>query len=142
MPPERMVHALEIIHHLIQPGGALLDIHPGTEKAWVEARLNGKEYFLDVLEETDDYIEYQQANDALSQAINRGRFTIQESGKFTFIIHAGTIEEMRQFLSENWKDAVLNETIDSKAREYLTSSVQNYEILVREGILITRYARK
>jgi hypothetical protein len=142
MPPERMVHALETVHALIKPGGSLLDIHPGIEKAWVEAQVNGKEYFLDVLEETDDYIEYKQANDALSQVIERGLFTVREAGKFTFIIHAETVEELREFLTEHWGDAVLNETLDVKAREYLTSSVQSYEILVREEIQITRYARK
>ena len=65
MPPERMVHALETVHTLIKPGGLLLDIHPGLDKAWVEVKVNGKEYYLDVLEETDDYIEYGQANNAL-----------------------------------------------------------------------------
>jgi hypothetical protein len=141
MPPERMVHALETVHTLIKPGGFLLDIHPGTNKARVEARVNGKEYFLDVLEETDDYVEYGQANDALTQAIVQKLFTVDEAGKFTFIIYADTIEEMRAFLTENWKDAVLNESIDRKAKEYITSSVQSYGILVREEIQITRYKK-
>ena len=136
-----MVHALETVHSLIKPGGLLLDIHPGTKKARVEARVNGKEYFLDTLEETDDYIEYKQAGDALAQAIRQGIFSVEENGKFQFITHAETIEELREFLTENWKDAVLNQSVDEKAREYLTSSVQSYEVLVREDILITRYAR-
>jgi hypothetical protein len=141
MPPERMVHALETIHSLIKPGGILLDIHPGTDKAWVEARVNGKEYFLDCVEETDDYIEYQQAGDALAQVLKQGLFTVEETGKFTFIIHAAAMEELREFLAENWKDAVLNESIDKKAKEYLTSSAESYEVLVREEILITRHQR-
>jgi hypothetical protein len=142
MLPERMVHALETVHSLIKPGGLLLDIHPGTDKAWVEARVNGKDYFLDCLEETDNYIEYEQADQALAQGVERRLFTIADSGKFTFIIHAATIEEMRDYLSENWKDAVLNESVESKAREYLTASVESYEVLVREEILIARYTRE
>jgi hypothetical protein len=141
MPPERMVHALETVHPLLKPGGVLADIHPGTEKAWIVAQVNGKEYFLDCVEETDDYIEYKQANDALAQVIERGLFTTEEAGQFTFIIHAATIEEMREYLTANWKDAILNESVDIKAREYLTSSVEHYEILVREEILITRFKR-
>jgi hypothetical protein len=142
MPPERMVHALETVHSLIKPGGMLLDIHPGTNKAWVEANVNGKEYFLDTLEETDDYIEYKQAGDALAQVISQGLFSVDEKGRFPFIIHAGTMEELREFLAENWKDAVINESVDGKAREYFTSSVESYEVLVREEILITRYLHK
>jgi len=136
-----MVHALEIVHQLIKPGGLLLDIHPGTEKAWVEARVNDKDYFLDVVQETDDYIEYQQANDALAQVRERGLFTVEETGKFLFIIHAGSVQEMREFLTDNWKDAVLNESIDAKAGEYRSEAAEHYEILIREEILITRFKR-
>jgi hypothetical protein len=141
MPPERMVHALETVHTLIKPGGFLLDIHPGLDKAWVEAKVNGKEYYLDVLEETDDYIEYGQANNALVQAVKQGLFTMDEAGKFEFVIHAGTMKEMRQFLTENWKDALLNESIDGKAREYYSKAVKKYEVLLRQEILIARYKR-
>jgi hypothetical protein len=141
MPPERMVHALETVLTLIKPGGVLLDIHPGQDKAWVEVRVNDKDYFLDVVQETDDYIEYQQANEALVQASERGWFEVEEAGKFLFIIHAGTMKEMREFLTENWKDAILNESIDGKAREYYSKAAESYEILIREEILIARYKR-
>ena len=136
-----MVHALETVHTLINPDGYLLDIHPVTDKAWVEVKVNGKEYFLDVLEETDDYIEYGQANDALAQVLAKKLFTIDAAGKFTFVIYTDTIEEMRTYLADNWKDAVINESIDRKAKEYITSVAMSYEILVREEILIARYKK-
>ena len=97
-----MVHALEIVHSLVRPGGGLLDIHPGLEKAWVEARVNGKDYFLDVVQETDDYIEYAQASDALAQVRERGLFAQEETGRFPFVIHAGSMAEMREFMTANW----------------------------------------
>jgi 2-polyprenyl-3-methyl-5-hydroxy-6-metoxy-1,4-benzoquinol methylase len=136
-----MVHALETVHSLLKPGGVLVDIHLGTEKAGILAQVNGKEYFLDSVEETDDYIEYKQANEALAQVIERGLFTIEEAGQFTFLIHAATIEEMREYLTANWKDAILNESVDIKARELLTPSIERYGIFVREEILITRFKR-
>jgi hypothetical protein len=141
MPPERMVHALETVHSLIKPGGLLIDIHPGLEKAWVEVRANGKDYFLDVVDETDDYVEYQQAGDALAQVVDRRLFSFEEAGKFLFIIHAGSMEELREFLAENWKDSVINESVDGKTRDYLSKAVETFEILVREEILITRFKR-
>jgi hypothetical protein len=142
MPPERMVHALETVHSLIKPGGLLLDIHPGPDKAWVEVRVNGKDYFLDVVEETDNYIEYQQANEALAEIVKRGLFSVEETGKFIFIIHAGSMDEMREFLSSNWKDAILNDSLDGKAREYFSKAAESFEILIREEILITTFKRK
>ena len=141
MPPERMVHALETVHSLIKPGGKLIDIHPGVDKAWVEVRVNGKDYFLDVIQETDDYIEYQQASDALAQVVDRKLFTFEEAGKFLFIIHAGSMDEMREFLSANWKDAVLNDSLDGKARDYFSKAAESFEILIRQEILITRFRR-
>ena len=136
-----MVHALETVHSLIKPGGLLIDIHPGLDKAWVEVRVNGKDYFLDIVEETDDYIEYRQANEALTEIVKRGLYSVEESGKFIFIIHAGSMDEMREFLSASWKDAVLNDSLDGKAREYFSKAAESLEILIREEILITRFKR-
>jgi len=141
MPSERMVHALQTVRTLIKPGGVLLDIHPGLDKAWVEVRVNGKDYFLDVVQETDDYIEYKQASDALGQMVGNGQFAMEETGKFIFIIHADSMEEMRSFLVENWKDAILDKSLDDKAREYFSKAADSFEILIREEILITRYKR-
>jgi hypothetical protein len=142
MPPERMVHALETVHSLIKPGGLLIDIHPGPDKAWVEVRVNGKDYFLDVVEETDNYIEYRQANEALAEIVKRGPFSVEEPGKFIFIIHADSMNQMREFLSANWKDAILNDTLDGKAREYFSKAAESFEILIRQEILITTFKRK
>jgi hypothetical protein len=137
-----MVHALETVHSLVKPGGLLIDIHPGLDKAWVEVRVNGKDYFLDVVEETDDYIEYGQASDALAEAVKRGFFSVQEPGKFIFIIHADSMNEMREFLSANWKDAILNDSLDGKAREYFSKAAESFEILIRQEILITTFKRR
>jgi hypothetical protein len=136
-----MVHALETVHSLIKPGGMLIDIHPGVDKAWVEVRVNGKDYFLDVVQETDDYIEYQQASDALTQVGERGLFSAEETGKFLFVIHADSMEEMREFLRENWKDAILDESLEGKAKEYFSKAAESFEVLIREEILITRFKR-
>jgi len=134
-----MVHALQTVRTLIKPGGVLLDLHPGLDKAWVEVRVNGKDYFLDVVQETDDYIEYKQASDALGQMVENGQFAMEETGKFIFIIHADSMEEMRSFLVENWKDAILDKSLDDKAREYFSKAADSFEILIREEVLITRY---
>ncbi len=142
MPPERMVHALETVHSLIKPGGLLIDIHPGQDKAWVEVRVNGKDYFLDVVEETDNYIEYRQANQALAEIVKRGFFNVEEPGKFIFIIHADSMNEMREFLSANWKDAILSDSLDGKARDYFSKAAESFEILIRQEILITTFKRK
>jgi hypothetical protein len=141
MPPERMVHALETVHALIKPGGLLIDIHPGLAKAWVEVRVNGKDYFLDVVEETDNYIEYQHANQALTEIVKRGLFSTEEAGEFIFMIHAGSMDEMREFLSTSCKDAILNNSLDGKAAEYFSKAAESVEVLIREEVLITRYKR-
>jgi hypothetical protein len=42
---------------------------------------------------------------------------------------------------DNWKDAVLNESLEGKAREYYSKAADSFEILIREEVLITRYKR-
>jgi hypothetical protein len=49
---------------------------------------------------------------------------------------------MRVFLTDNWKDAILNESLDGKSKEYFSKAADSYEVLIREEILITRFKRR
>ena len=51
-----MVHALEQIHNLLEPGGYLIDIHPNGELVEFSLPLEEGEQFIGHMQETDDYI--------------------------------------------------------------------------------------
>ena len=117
MEPESMVHALEQIHAMLEPGGHLIDIHPNGELNEFIYPLDGSDQFLGYMQETDDYIEYHQADEALQVALSKGWFRVVKTGEFEFRTHADSFDELKIFLEENWSDAVItNEVLASAMR--------------------------
>jgi hypothetical protein len=116
MEPESMVHALEQIHNLLKPDGYLIDIHPNGEPVEFILPLEDGEHFIGHMQETDDYIEYFQASDALETVIAAGLFQVVETGEFEFLNHADSFDELKNHLDENWSDAVITDEVIASAR--------------------------
>ncbi len=136
-----MVHALESIHRLIRPGGQLIDIHPSTELASIEIRLRDQISPAGWLHETDDYIEYEMADQALAAVVTGGLFQLERSGSFSFAWYADTLEELRNYLAEEWKDAIIDDVTFMRAEELMRSIERDKEVILRERITIARYRR-
>jgi len=117
MEPESMVHALEQIHDLLKPGSYLIDIHPNGELVEFIYLIDGREHFIGYMQETDDYIEYRQADEALETAVSKGLFQVEKTGEFEFRTYADSFEELKSFLDENWSDAVITEAVVASARK-------------------------
>jgi hypothetical protein len=139
MAPEGMVHALEILHHLLKADGLLIDIHPSSEPPSIYVRHPGGDMPVGRLQETDDFIEYNQANQAMEQAVLRQWFRQEEQSEFIFTIHAGNLEELISFLAAEWKDAILPQDTAAKIQAFYQESDQEKEIIINEKILIARY---
>ena len=136
-----MVHALEKIKQLLKPGGALLDIHPTNELAAITVRLDEQHISAGWVYESDDYVEYEWADEALQHVIDDRRFVVEQSGTFEFVWHAATLPELRAYLAEEWKDAIIDEVTAGRIEELLKSAAGEKEILIREVIRIARYRR-
>ena len=136
-----MVHALELCRSLLKSDGRLIDLHPTGSPPEVQVALGGHLTLLGLLQETDDFIEYAQANAALAQAIQMGMFTTEREGTFTYIIHASSVDELREFLTENWSDAILDKEIDLQYEQFLTAhpaDASRSSLRLVEQIRITR----
>ena len=116
MQPESMVHALEQIHGLLKPKGHLIDIHPNDELNEFILPIDGRENFIGHMQETDDYIEYRQADEAIETAVSRGLFQVLKTGEFEFRTHADSIDELKTFIEESWSDAVVTEEVVANAK--------------------------
>ena len=112
-----MVHALEQIHDLLKPDGHLIDIHPNGEPVEFIYPLDGQEHLIGYMQETDDYIEYRQADEAVENVIGRGLFQIEKTVEFEFRTHADSFDELKAFLDENWSDAVITDEVITSARK-------------------------
>lgn len=115
MAEESMVHALEIIHHILVPDGRLVDIHPTGEPPSIEVVCGADRSLAGYLQEKDNFIEYEQAYAALTSAIAAGWFSVLRQGTFSFITRAETIAELHTFLDENWSDAILDPQVEERA---------------------------
>ncbi len=138
MASEGMVHALEKIHQLLQPNGRLLDIHPFGQPPPIEVRLDGEVFQAGWLQESDEYVEYEQANQAVAGVVKQGLFVVEERSRFAFETHASSLAELQAFLAENWKDAIVEEQVAGQIEAYMASIAQEKVIVIREVIQASR----
>ena len=133
-----MVHALQQIQRLLKPSGNLIDIHPMDKPPPVEVRLGPQTHRLGYLRETDDSIEYRQADAAVAQVVREGLFVVEHTSEFPFRIYTDTVAELQAYLVAEWKDAILDEAIAQRAAELLGGPGGDKELIVRDHIHIAR----
>lgn len=136
-----MVHALEKVHSLLRADGELIDIHPMFDPPAFEVRVGEKKFPVGWLRETDDYEEYELADEALAEVVKRGMFAIERMGTFSFMTHADSAAELRQYLIDNWKDAVIDEVLFARAAEMFQSIERDKEMILRVSTRIASYRK-
>jgi hypothetical protein len=138
MPPEGMVHALKLVYDLLAPEGRLIDIHPTGMPPLIELVTEAGRFPLGYLQESDNFIEYAQADATLNQVVEREMFVSERQGKFVFITHAASVAELSTFLSENWADAILPPSVAQQASELEMALGIQGRIQLSEHVRITR----
>jgi SAM-dependent methyltransferase len=96
MEHEGMVHALEEIHRLLKPAGALIEIHPAVEtRPSVEVWSNRRRAFR----EDDPVFDYEddlrQAEVAVASVLGRGTFVLDDRRSFELRTYAASVKELR-----------------------------------------------
>ncbi len=136
-----MVHALETIHGLLKHDGTLLDIHPTNEPATIVVRLREQLIPAGWVHESDDYVEYEWADEAMQHVVNDQHFALAQAGAFQFVWHADSMSDLRAYLAKEWKDAIVDDVTAMRIEELLKLPVRDKEILVSEKVHIARYRR-
>jgi hypothetical protein len=139
MAAEGMVHALEITHSLLKPGGLLIDIHPTSQLPRVEVHLEGEVQLAGYVDDRDGFIEYILADRALLEAEACGLFRLEREKYFSFLHHADTIIEMTGYITAEWSSAILPKATLARAEQLIGQPEQGAEIVIREPIRITRF---
>jgi hypothetical protein len=93
-----MVHALEEIHRLLKLSGRLIDIHPVSEAMRVEVHDDGTSSPVGELSVGQWCMDFQQADEALADVIERGLFIVEAEDIFDSPTYYGSVEEMRTAL--------------------------------------------
>ena len=144
-----MVHALEEIHRLLKPNGFLIDIHPVAEHSSVELHQNGKTHLVGQLEVSQWCVDFQEADKALDEIIQRGTFTVEEKGMFETLTYYDSATEMGTALKQSILKYVREgEPVDeevshvdvlaSQAKELLRAANGEATLVLREPDHISR----
>jgi len=141
MPPEGMVHALKIVRQSLVEGGALVDIHPTSQAPVVKVEIGEQTFLVGYIEESDDFVEYVQADAALRQAVASGWFNLERRGTFLFKTYASSVAELQAHLEATWSDAIFALNVQQRAAELLDMAVvhsQERRLALNEQIRILR----
>jgi hypothetical protein len=127
-----MVHALEEIHRLLKPGGVLIDIHPVSEPSTVEIHQNEKIDLVGYFSVRQWCIDFEQADNALAEIVQRGLYTIEQNDLFDTLTYYPSAIEM----STAFKDEIDKFARDTGATD---ESVPNVEVLAMraEELMLT-----
>ena len=89
-----MVHGLEEIRHLLKSDGCLIDIQPLIEAPLLKVYQGNSVVFVEPDPSYDYEEDLQQADAALTQAIQRGLFVIEGRSEFDFMTHGSSAPEL------------------------------------------------
>jgi hypothetical protein len=133
-----MVHALETVHALLVPDGLLIDIRPTGDPPAFEVHIDGQVSHAGFIRETDDFVEYFQARDAVDEAIERGLFALEREDTFPFYTYGSTMGELRDWLLTNWSDAIIDEEIVQRGEEFFNRPGRSKQAALHEMAHIAR----
>ena len=144
-----MVHALEEIHRLLKPNGTLIDIHPVSEPSSIEIHQPGKVDLVGLLSVRQWCFEFEQADIALAEIIQRGMFTMERSALFDLPTHYSSAADLGTDLKESVElfardaQAAIEplpdiEALTTRAEELIRATGGDAELIVHERTHISR----
>jgi hypothetical protein len=128
-----MVDALKRARQMVRPDGIVLDVHPTSAYAVVCAG----SLAVGTVSPGDAPKRHQAATDALATVVSRGWFACEEAADFAFFTHADSIDELRDYIAENWRDTTIDAATVARARAALDRR-PGEKPSVREQVRITR----
>jgi hypothetical protein len=149
MEYEGMVHALEEIHRLLKPNGALVDIHPVSEPSSIEVHQAGKVVLVGRLSVRQWCFEFEQADIALAEVLERGLFIEERQALFDLPTYYETAAELgadqKEAVGVFARDAQAAieplpqiEALTARAEELMQAAGGGAEVIVHERTHISR----
>jgi hypothetical protein len=133
MPEEGMVDALRRARRLLTPGGLVIELHPSASNETVEVgdRVTG---FVDA---GAALRRHSAATHAIEAAVFDRLFSVAATRKFDFFTYGDSIDELRDYIVENWRDARIADDTVERTRAALHAE-RGSRPRVREHVQATR----
>ena len=123
------MHALEIIHTALRPGGVLLDIRPAQQQPWIEVSRAETCTRLGRIDDRYRMGTLAVADAALETVIEAGLFEREVEITFPFIYHCGDLDTWLAYMADHWSSATVDATLTERAREALREDTGGLRIL-------------
>ena len=138
-----MVHALEEIRRLLKPAGVLIDIHPAAVASPIEIQEGVKIEVAGYLSVAQWCTDFQQADEALTEIVRRGLFSVEREAEFDSLAYYTSAAELRTAQKESIekfaRDArSINESVPhvealaARVEELMGAAGGGAQIIVRE----------
>ena len=128
-----MVDALHRAHAMLVASGRLVDLHP-TE---IPAEVRVGAVPVGVVEGGDACERHAAAGGAISTVVDTGWFEVDGRRTFEFFTYGDTIEELRDYVYENWRDARIADATVTRARAALRDAPRGTRPSVLERVQLT-----
>jgi hypothetical protein len=129
-----MVDALRRAHRMLKPDGCVVDLHPSATRAQVEAGSRSTGY----VEAGDAPLRHAAAGVALATAIQEGLLVVDREVVFDFYTYGDSIEELRDYVVENWREGQIDDATVERTRRMLRDAAPGTRPRLRERVHLTR----
>ena len=133
MPSEGMVDALKRAHAMVVLDGRILDIHPTEEPALVQMG----DHTIGPVDGGDAPVRHAAAGAAVTTVVRNGIFDVDGAFDFDFYTYADTIEELRDYIAENWGSTRIDDRTVEAARSALATSPTPLQPRTLERVRLT-----
>src|SRR4051794_34966319 len=113
-----MVDALRRAHAMLAPGGRVLDLHPTA----VASSLLVGDVVTGHIDAGDAPLRHAAAGAALAAVVADGIFVVERGLDITFDTYADTVDELRDYVADNWRNASIGDESMARTQEALRSS--------------------
>jgi len=129
-----MVDALRRARRCLAPGGSVIDLHPSASPPSVEVGL------ADVggVESGAAQQRHAAADAALATVVADGLLCVQRAITFDFYTYGDSIEELRDYVAEEWRDSRIPPEVVARARAALECAPGG-TVRLRERVHAARY---
>ncbi len=133
-----MVHALDEVHRVLAPGGALIDMRPTTRNRTVEVVLGGAWLRAGEIDAAASNADRVAADQALDGALEAGLFHAEHKETFFYISEMDSLADLRDFAASLRRTALPAEVM-ARVAGLVADLSGDYSIRIAREIVIARY---
>src|SRR5438093_982405 len=128
-----MVDALRRAHRMITLNGYVVDVHPLETPAQVEVG----DLTIGPIDAADAPLRHAAASRALAAVVHDALFDMVTALDFDFFTYGDTIEELQEYIVENWRNARIDDETMERARDAIHGAAAGVRPRVLERVRLT-----